>query len=111
MTLPIYPVQLKENQEVNTAASTAAPDSLAIASAAVLVVKTQNDAALLETTVASAAPSASNGIFPPDDDDDQPLPDWFNPNVPATYCDPMEYPGSDILSKLYLMIDWMHNLP
>lgn len=49
--------------------------------------------------------------LPPVDPNDSGLPDWFNPDVPGKYLDPWSYPGSDIMSKLYSMIQYMQTHP
>jgi hypothetical protein len=51
-----------------------------------------------------------NGL-PPVDPNDGGLPDFFNPNVPDSYLNAFSYPGDTIMSRLYLMVNWMQSHP
>ena len=62
--------------------------------------RTGQSAAGLTSAPPPASPSASSGS----------LPDWFTNQIPDKYFDP-SCPGSDILTKLYQMIEYMHSHP
>ncbi len=61
----------------------------------------------------SASPTEG---FPTPDPEDGGLPNWFNQDVPDNVTskdmlDPFKYPGHDVSTKLYRMIEWMQDNP